>query len=187
MSEENTVDYGPLTALIGTWKGDRGIDVAPEPDDTERNPFYETIEFEPAGDVDNAEKQFLTILRYHQKVYRKSNDEQFHDQIGYYTWEAATGAVTHSFVIPRGVGVVATGTATENNGKLEITTEAKGDAENQGVCQTLFMKENASTLSFKQLISLEAGELKYEYRTLLDIYGREFDHVDKSLLTKVSE
>ena len=49
------------------------------------------------------------------------------------------------------------------------------------------MKENASTLSFKQLISLEAGELKYEYRTLLDIYGREFDHVDKSLLTKVSE
>ena len=44
------VDYGPLAALVGTWKGDDGMDVAPEPDDDERNPYYETIVFEEAGD-----------------------------------------------------------------------------------------------------------------------------------------
>ena len=43
------IDYGPLAALVGTWKGDKGVDVAPEPDGDERNPFYETIVFEAAG------------------------------------------------------------------------------------------------------------------------------------------
>ena len=41
------VDYGPLAGLIGTWKGDKGLDVSPEPDGKEENPFYETIVFEP--------------------------------------------------------------------------------------------------------------------------------------------
>ena len=45
------IDYGPLAALIGTWKGDKGVDRAPESDGEERNPFYETITFEAAGDV----------------------------------------------------------------------------------------------------------------------------------------
>ena len=36
------VDYGPLAALVGTWKGAKGVDRAPEPDGEERNPYYET-------------------------------------------------------------------------------------------------------------------------------------------------
>jgi hypothetical protein len=51
------IDYGPLAALVGTWQGDKGMDVAPEPDGTEENPYYETIVFEAAGDVSNAETQ----------------------------------------------------------------------------------------------------------------------------------
>ena len=89
---EDTVEYGPLSGLVGCWKGDKGIDISPEPDDgIERNPFHETLNFEAIGDVVNAEKQTLAILRYHQAVYRQSNDEQFHDQFGYLTWDAATG------------------------------------------------------------------------------------------------
>jgi len=55
MSNETDFDYGPLTDLIGTWKGNKGIDIAPEPDGIENNPYYETIIFEPIGDVTNAE------------------------------------------------------------------------------------------------------------------------------------
>ena len=29
------IDYGPLAGLIGTWKGDKGMDVSPEPEGTE--------------------------------------------------------------------------------------------------------------------------------------------------------
>ena len=39
MSENNDIDYGPLAGLIGVWKGDKGLDVAPEPDGTENNPY----------------------------------------------------------------------------------------------------------------------------------------------------
>lgn len=187
MSEENEFNYGPLTGLIGEWKGDRGIDVSPEPDDIERNPFYETFVFEAAGDVDNAEKQVLTILRYHQKVYRKSNDQQFHDQVGYFTWDEATGVITHSFVIPRGVGVVAGGKViAEDGSKITMKVDAADGDKDWGISQAPFMRDNARSVSFTQTIVLDGDEMSYEQRTMLDIYGREFDHVDKSKLTRVS-
>ena len=52
----NGVDYGPLSYLLGSWEGDNGMDVAPEPDDTEHNPYFETLMFEPSGDVTNGEQ-----------------------------------------------------------------------------------------------------------------------------------
>lgn len=185
MTEEKTVNYGPLTGLIGEWKGDRGIDIAPEPDDIERSPFYETILFEGIGDVENAEKQLLTIVRYQQKVYRKSNDEQFHDQVGYFTWDEATDVITHSFVIPRGVGVVAGGKADSGaDGTITIKVDAADGDEDWGVSQAPFMRDNARTVSFTQTLVLKQDELSYEETTVLDIYGRTFNHIDKSKLTR---
>ncbi len=66
------VDFGPLAALVGTWTGDNGTDVAPEPDGEETTPYFETITIEEVGDVTNAEKQTLAVLSYHQVVSRKS-------------------------------------------------------------------------------------------------------------------
>lgn len=187
MTIETDYDYGPLTGLIGVWQGDKGIDISPEPDDIERNPFYETITFAAAGDVDNAEKQNLTILSYHQHVYRKSNDEQFHDQVGYFTWDATLGIITHSFVIPRGVAVVAGGQVTEQIGdEIQIQlSAADGDAD-WNIAQSPFMRDNARTASFNQQIILNGDSLAYEQTTVLDIYGRSFNHIDKSKLTRSS-
>ena len=44
--------------------------------------------FEAAGSATNAETQQLAVVRYHQAVFRKSNDMQFHDQLGYWMWDA---------------------------------------------------------------------------------------------------
>ncbi|MGB0575656.1 MAG: heme-binding beta-barrel domain-containing protein [Alphaproteobacteria bacterium] len=85
---ENDFDYGPLAGLIGVWTGDKGMDIAPEPDGTEHNPYYETITYTAIGDADNAEEQLLTALHYIQIVQRKSNDEVFHHQSGYWMWDA---------------------------------------------------------------------------------------------------
>ncbi len=76
------IDYGPLEFLIGTWEGDKGMDISPEPEGSEASPYYEALSFRPIGDVENAESQVLAILRYQQIVRRKSNDEVFHDQTG---------------------------------------------------------------------------------------------------------
>jgi hypothetical protein len=46
MSDQTTIEginYGPLTALVGTWEGDKGVDRAPEPDGDEMRYSESTI------------------------------------------------------------------------------------------------------------------------------------------------
>ena len=40
MSKSENVDYGPLAALIGVWEGNKGVDIAPEPNGEETNPYF---------------------------------------------------------------------------------------------------------------------------------------------------
>ena len=109
MANEETADYGPLQLLIGTWKGDKGMDIAPQEEGQEENPYYETIVFERAGDVENAGTQTLAIVRYHLSVREKANNETSHDQVGYWLWDKANKTIIHSLTIPRGVSVIAGG------------------------------------------------------------------------------
>lgn len=188
MTDASEVDYGPLTGLIGTWKGERGLDVAPEPDGIERNPFYEIITFEAAGDVDNAEEQELAIVRYHQQVFRISNDEHFHDQVGYWTWDPATGSISNSFVIPRRVAVMAGGEVLSNdNGVIVLKVDAADGDKDWGVSQSPFMRDKARTVSFTQTLTIDGDNLSYKETTVLDIYGRVFDHMDSSRLVRVAD
>lgn len=188
MSEHTTIDgidYGPLAALVGTWKGDKGVDIAPEPDGDERNPFYETIVFEAAGDVTNAEQQTLAIIRYHQVVTRKSNDEVFHDQVGYWLWDAASKGIVETFVIPRGVGVVAEGTAASPAGAADdVVLEVSSESE-YGTAQARFMFNKAKTTGFTHAITISGDEMRYQQTTLLDIYGKEsYEHTDMNTLQR---
>jgi hypothetical protein len=180
------IDYGPLKGLIGSWQGSQGMDISPEPDGTEENPYYETIEFEAAGDVENAESQTLTIVRYHQVVRRKSNDEVFHDQVGYWLWDAASEAVIQTLTIPRGVCLTAGGSATGAEGKVVLEVAAKlGDAD-WGIVQPPFMRDNAKTVAFAHRVTLDGDRLSYAETTSLEIYGRAFEHTDENELTRTS-
>ena len=180
------VDYGPLACLVGTWKGDKGVDKAPEPDGEERNLFYETILYEAIGDVTNAEKQTLSVLRYHQVVSRKTNDKVFHNETGYWMWDPDTDTVSHSLTIPRGVCLLAGGKATKDeNGKIEFELKAKAGDPDWGIIEAPFMRDNARTLEFTHNITVEGDSMKYAESTLLDIYGKTYDHTDINRLTKV--
>ncbi len=181
------MNYGPLTQLIGTWTGDKGTDIAPEPDGTETNPYYETITFEAIGDVENAESQTLAVLHYTQIVSRKENDEVFHHQSGYWSWDAASGVITHSFSIPRGVAVVASGRVLDTDDlpshiiKIEVSAEDSGF--DGGIAQSSFMQKNARTNAFTQVLTLDGNTLSYEQTTMLDIYRKTFEHTDCNTLT----
>jgi hypothetical protein len=178
------VDYGPLRGLIGSWAGDKGMDISPELDGTEESPYYETIVFEAAGDVTNAESQNLAIVRYHQVVSRKSNDEVFHDQIGYWTWDARNGVIAQSIVIPRAVAVLAgcqyTGPA--DGGKVEFEVKAALGSADWGILQSPFMRDNAKTVAFAHKLTCDGDTLKYAETTSLEIYGRRFEHTDENEL-----
>jgi len=185
MAEAAHAEYGPLAGLIGTWTGDKGLDIAPEPDGLDETPYYETIVFEAAGYVQNAESQTLMIVRYHQIVRKKANDEVFHDQVGYWTWDAQTGVVAQSLTIPRAVCVLAGGEAsTEAGGETTLIVRAKRGDNDWGVVQSPFMRDNASTESFEHTLSVAGDRLKYSETTVVAIYGRTFDHVDANELVR---
>ena len=179
-----TIDYGPLAALIGTWRGDKGMDIAPDPAGREENPYFETLTFTPVGDVTNANEQVLVGLRYHQSVSRKSNRQVFHDQVGYFMWDAATGTVMQSLLIPRAVGVLAGGKYVAGTGPVVLEVQAAADSPDWGIVESPFMRAKARTVAFRHRITVDGDSLTYEEATIVDIYGKRFEHTDTNVLTR---
>jgi len=191
MSKCTTIDgvnYGPLAVLIGVWKGDKGVDRAPEPNSEERNPYYETITFEAAADVDNAEEQVLAIVRYHQEVRRKSNDKVFHDQVGYWLWDCANDTIVETITIPRAVAVVAGGKLGQPDSleqELVFEVAAKTGSLEFGIVQAPFMFAKAKTTAFRHTLTVKGNEMRYQQTTVLDIYEKKaYDHTDVNTLTR---
>jgi len=189
---DSKIDFGPLTCLIGTWKGDKGMDVAPEKSEKplqklaeEKNPFYETLVIEPVGDVTNAGEQTLVVLRYHQSVYRKSNNEQFHDEVGYWIWNAENKTVMQSLLIPRAVGLLAGGKVKEDDKGMTFEVAAGANNPDFGIVQSPFMQRKAKTESFKHTVTVKGDKMTYKETTVLHIYGKKFDHTDGNILTRV--
>jgi hypothetical protein len=179
------IDYGPLACLVGTWKGDSGMDVAPEPDDDEHNPYYETISFEAAGDVTNAEEQTLSVVRYHQVVSRKSNDEVFHDQVGYWLWDPATDTVIQTLTIPRAVTLLAGGKAARDGDETLLEVAASADSDEWSIAQAPFMQAKARTTAFRHRLRVRGDAMNYSETTVLEIYGKsDYQHTDENSLTR---
>jgi len=182
----DSVDLGPLNILIGVWKGETGRDIAPEPDGTEDNAYYEILEFKVVGEVSNAEEQELSIVQYEQTVRRKTNDKLLHHQIGYWTWDPRTLTVCNSFTIGRRVAVLAGGTASVDNGASIFTVKAEKEHADWGIIEAPFMRDKASTTAFCQTIRVDSATLSYRQTTLVDIYGKKaFEHTDENKLFKV--
>lgn len=181
------VDYGPLACLVGTWAGTKGMDVAPEPDNDEFNPYYETLSFEAAGDVTNAEQQTLSVVRYHQVVSRRANDKVFHDQVGYWLWDPATDVIcqTLTIPIPRAVTLLAGGKTTVAGTTTTIEVEAKEGDLYWGIIQSPFMQSKARTTGFSHKIEVTGDTLVYSETTVLDIYGKNsYQHTDGNTLQR---
>ncbi|RLA25040.1 MAG: hypothetical protein DRQ62_03720 [Gammaproteobacteria bacterium] len=185
MSELTEVDYGPLQALIGVWEGDKGVDIAPDPEGEEHNPYYETIHYSACGNVTNAETQVLAAINYRQIVKRKVNDGVFHDQTGYWMWDVDRQLVMHALTIPRGVCVLAGGSYTGSkalDGNEIIEVVAHADNPDWSIIQSPFMQGNARTTTFSQSITVGNGKLSYTQTMMVDIYGKTFEHTDKNEL-----
>ncbi len=179
-----SIDYGPLAGFVGVWTGDHGVDVSPEPDEDERSTYYERLEFEPAGDVDNADAQELVMVRYNQVVKRKRNDEVFHNEAGFLIWDAEQALIMQSLAIPRGLALVAGGTSSVAEGVITIAVEAAVDHAQWPISQAPFLSDKARTLSFLRRYQLDGDTLTYDQTVNLEIYGRHMAHTDTNVLTR---
>ncbi len=188
MKTISDIDYGPLEGLIGIWKGDKGQDIAPEPDGQEENSFYETITFTDIGDVSNAEIQDLAVVHYHQIVHRKRDDKMIHNETGYWMYDPKEKVIMHSLTIPRGLSLLAGGefnNKTDKEGNIILEVAASRDDADWGIVESPFMQNNASTVSFRHKIRLGKEKLIYSETIMVDIYGKVFEHTDDNELIRV--
>ncbi|KGL63799.1 heme-binding beta-barrel domain-containing protein [Polaribacter sp. Hel1_85] len=175
----------PLVQLIGVWKGEMGVDIAPKPDEDENNPYYEVLTIEPIElEVENAEEQELDAVRYHQVVREKANDKVSHSETGYWLWDKNENTIMNSFSIPRGVNILAGGEVSLTNNELKLTVAVAENDTKWGIVQSPFMLQKAKTLSFKREFKFANNKLSYTQEMVLAIYGKTFTHTDKNTLTK---
>ena len=103
-------NLGPLTGMAGIWRGKSGVDTHLESEGPEVQQYIERMELQPIDPQTNG-PQLLYGLRYHTHITKPGEVETFHDQVGYWLWEPATGTIMHTLAIPRGMVAMAMGTA----------------------------------------------------------------------------
>lgn len=178
---------GPLASLAGVWEGDKGADVAPSDDrGTERNAFRERLSFEPFGPVKNHEQE-LYGLRYSTVAWRLDEDAPFHEETGYWLWDATAKQVLRCFIVPRGVTVLAGGTVEADAKSFAISADAGSDT--YGICSNKFLDREFKTVRYELTITVH-GHDSFSYRedTQLKIKGQKelFHHTDANTVKRVA-
>ena len=184
---DTLANLGPLRRLAGVWEGRKGVDLNPKADGPERREFIERIEMQPIDPQANGPQLFYG-LRYHVHILATDEDSTFHDQVGYWLWEPATGLILQTLAIPRGQTALAGGKADADGMKLSVKAE-RGQTE-YGISSTAFLEYAFRTDSYALEITFHAdGTWSYVSDTMLTVRGRPepFKHRDVNRLTKVAE
>lgn len=180
-------NLGPLRRLAGIWEGDRGVDLNPKADGPERRVYRERIELQPIDPQANGPQLFYG-LRYHVHVNTPEEAITFHDQVGYWLWEPATGLVLQTVSIPRGQVAIAAGQASPDATTLTLTA-TRGQTE-YGICSTTFLEHAFRTDSYSIEVTFNPdGSWSYVSDTMLAVRGQAevFRHRDHNTLFKVAE
>ncbi|GAA0300448.1 heme-binding beta-barrel domain-containing protein [Sphingomonas oligophenolica] len=184
---DTLANLGPLRRLAGSWEAEKGVDLNPKAEGPERRVFRERIDFEPIDPQANGPQLFYG-LRYHIHINTPEEDITFHDQVGYWLWEPATGLVLQTVAIPRGQVAIASGQASPDAPNL-VLTATRGQTE-YGICSTAFLEYAFRTDSYRiEIIFNPDGSWSYVTDTVLTVHGRTepFMHRDRNTLHKVAE
>ena len=178
-------NLGPLRPMAGLWIGERGLDVHPTAQGPREQVFVERYDLQPIDPQTNGPQLFYG-LRYHTHITRPGEVEMFHDQVGYWLWEPATGTVLLSLAIPRGQVAMATGQATADSRRFTLTAE-RGSAT-MGIVSNRFLEYAFQTTGFEITVTInDDGTWSYEQTTTLMIHGQTvpFHHTDRNTLIMV--
>ena len=178
-------NLGPLRGLAGIWEGTRGVDVKPKADGPRTQAYVEHYELHPIDPQTNG-PQMLYGLRYHTYITKPGLTKMYHDQVGHWLWEPATGAVIHTLSIPRGQVAMASGTATADATSFELV--ATRGSEVYGICSNPFLEFAFQTVEYRIKVTTNAdGTWSYDSDTVMNIRGQSepFHHTDRNTLTRI--
>src|SRR3954452_16323735 len=183
---DTLANLGPLARLAGEWRSPAGVDLNPKADGPERREYIEHMLFEPIDPQANG-PQLLYGLRYHIHIDTAEELITFHDQVGYWLWEPATGMIMQTIAIPRGQVVLAGGKAGVDDKRISV--EARRGDTRFGICSTTFLEEAFRTDYYRIDITFnDDGSWTYLARTDLALRGNTppFDHHDTNTLRRIA-
>lgn len=179
-------EWGPLAALAGEWQGEGGLDTAFSHSRGEvwKTPYHEKVTLKPFGPVENG-SQVLYGLDYKTAMWRESEENPFHTEVGYWLWDAATNEVLRGFVVPRGITVLAGGRAAAD--ATSFTMSAKKDGGLYTIGENQYLDGAASSISYEVSITTGTETWSYEETTLLRMkeFPEPFAHTDRNTLHRV--
>lgn len=180
-------NLGPLTGMAGIWEGKRGLDINPKEEGPVKDPYIEHIELQPIDAQTNGPQLFYG-LRYHTRIVQPNEVETFHDQVGYWLWEPATGNILFTVSIPRGQTLMAVGNAPAD--AKSFTVKAVRGSLTNGIVSNPFLEQSFTTESYEITVNINNdGTWSYDQTTLMTIpgYDKPFEHRDRNRLTKIGE
>ncbi|WP_113889732.1 FABP family protein [Roseiarcus fermentans] len=184
---DTLANLGPLRPLAGVWTSNAGVDIHLAGHGANTQAFVERLELQPIDPQTNG-PQLLYGLRYHQRMVKPGEVETYHDQIGYWLWEPATGAIVQTLAIPRAQVALAIGEAKPDDTEFELVAK-RGETVN-GIASGPFLEHAFKTIHYRIKVTVHAdGRWSYDETTLLQVKGRAepFEHTDTATLVKIAE
>jgi hypothetical protein len=180
-------DLGPLGPLIGIWEGDQGHDDSYVYTRGEEHAhFRERATFTPAGPARNG-AQSVYRLDYRLAACRLEEVEPFHVEIGYWYWDPEHELVMRGLLTPRGIAVLAGGTAKPDDTIIMVV--AALDSDTFGILSNPYLLETARTTSFEMSLDLSEPN-RFSYRQKIYMHharlGGTHCHQNRNTLKLIS-
>lgn len=179
-------NLGPLAGMAGIWISSEGLDVHPVAEGKEENRYIERIELQPIDGQTNG-PQLYYGLRYHTRIVKPDEVETFHDQVGYWLWEPATGILIQTLAIPRGQIAMAVGQAAPD--AKTFTLDSKRGSLTNGIVSNPFLENAFRTDSYTITVEIHDDQTwSYSQDTVLFVRGQSepFQHTDRNTLHRIA-
>lgn len=181
-------EWGPLWALVGEWEGEGGMDFSfsHAKGVLQNTPYREKVTMKPFGPVDNG-SQHLYGLDYKTAMWRESEENPFHTEVGYWLWDSATGEVLRCFAVPRGITVLAGGTTSADATSFHMQAHLGG--QNYVIGENTYLAAKASSISYEVTITLNGDDTwSYDETTMLAMaeFPEPMAHTDHNTMHRVS-
>ena len=177
-------NLGPLAPMAGSWLGENGLDVHPTVDGPVQSVYIERYELAPIDPQTNGPQLFYG-LRYHTRITQPGDVAMFHEQVGFWLWEPASGTVVLTLAIPRGQVAMATGQTSKES--RQFTLKARRGSETNGIVTNPFLEYAFQTTEFEMTVTIhDDGTWSYDQTTTLNVHGqaKPFLHTDRNTLKR---
>jgi hypothetical protein len=119
-------------------------------------------------------------------AWRLGEPDPFHEDTGYWLWDARERQVMRCFVVPRGLAVIAGATVDTDARAFTLTAEL--GSPTYGICSNRFLDLEFQTVRFEMTVTIHDDDsFTYEQDTQLKLPARPdiFHHTDRNRLRRV--